>query len=62
MECFPFAKYHFLMGVTVMGFAEDFGLSRQKKMNCKICTMKLGEIKMNFEKRTNSCDKRDKDK
>ena len=27
MGCFPFANYHFQMGVTAMGFAEDFGLS-----------------------------------
>ena len=25
MGCFPFANYHFLMGVTTMGFAEHFG-------------------------------------
>ena len=25
MGCFPFANYHFQMGVTAMGFAEDFG-------------------------------------
>ena len=27
MGCFPFTNYHFQTGVTVMGFAEDFGLS-----------------------------------
>ena len=27
MGCFPFANFHFQMGVTVMGFAEDFGLN-----------------------------------
>ena len=25
MRYFPFANYHFQMGVTVMGFAEHFG-------------------------------------
>ena len=25
MGCFLFLNYHFQMGVTVMGFAEDFG-------------------------------------
>ena len=25
MGCFPFANYHFQMGVTVMGFVEHFG-------------------------------------
>ena len=25
MGCFPSAKYHFQMGVTVIGFAEHFG-------------------------------------
>ena len=25
MWCIPFANFHFQMGVTVMGFAEDFG-------------------------------------
>ena len=25
MGCFPFANYHFQMGVTVMGFEEHFG-------------------------------------
>ena len=28
MGCSPFANYHFQMGVTVMGFAEDFGHSK----------------------------------
>jgi len=27
MGCFPFANSRFQMGVTVMGFAEDFGQS-----------------------------------
>ena len=27
MGCFPFAKFHYQMGVTIMGFAEDFGHS-----------------------------------
>ena len=27
MGCSLFANYHFQMGVTAMGFAEDFGLS-----------------------------------
>ena len=27
MGCFPFANSRFQMGVTVMGFAEDFGRS-----------------------------------
>ena len=26
MGCSPFANYHFQMGFTAMGFAEDFGL------------------------------------
>ena len=26
MGCIPFANFHFQMGVTVMGFAEDSGL------------------------------------
>ena len=26
MECFSFTNFHFQMGVTVMGFAEHFGL------------------------------------
>ena len=25
MGCFPFANFHFQIGVTVMGFAEHFG-------------------------------------
>ena len=27
MGCSLFSNYHFQMGVTVMGFAEDFGLN-----------------------------------
>ena len=26
MGCFPFANFHFQMGVTVMGFAEHLGI------------------------------------
>ena len=29
MGCFPFANSRFQMGVTVMGFAEDFGQYEQ---------------------------------
>ena len=30
MGCFPFANSRFKMGVTVMGFAEHFGLGSPK--------------------------------
>ena len=30
MGCSLFANYHFQMGVTVMGFAEDFGLCQKR--------------------------------
>ena len=33
MVCFPFTNYHFQMGVTVMGFAEDFGAQSHSLRN-----------------------------
>ena len=47
MGCFPFTNYHFQMGVTVMGFAEDFGhipVMNHKRFGCTKFTMTLNEI------------------
>ena len=35
MRCFPFANFHFQMGVTVMGFAEDSGQSLLLTRQCQ---------------------------
>ena len=37
MGCSLFANYHFQMGVTAMGFAEDFG-------QCMILILKLSQF------------------
>ena len=33
MGCSLFSNYHFQMGITVMGFAEDFGQYLSKDLN-----------------------------
>ena len=46
MGCFPFANFHFQMGVTVMGFAEDSAHSDLKPLNWRILLYNIHTIQL----------------
>ena len=49
MECFPFTNSCFQMGVTVMGFAEDFGLCILADQGAtELKEVKVGNLKKNL--------------